>query len=61
MRNPNESERTGAPVAESTPRRVLRLWPGIAAIVLLLFFRFGVKILIPGPHGFFRTSRRSTA
>ena len=38
---------------ESTGRRPLRLWPGIAAIVLLLVSRFGVKFVIPGAHGFF--------
>jgi len=30
----------------------LRLWPGIAAVVLLLVFRFGVKALVPGITGF---------
>jgi len=34
-------------------RKPLRLWPGIAAIVLLLVSRFGVKIARPDFHGFF--------
>ncbi len=44
---------TLAQTDESTPRRPLRLWPGIAAMVLLLLSRFGVKLVIPGAHGFF--------
>ena len=30
----------------------LRLWPGIAAVLLLFAFRFGVKALMPGITGF---------
>ena len=30
----------------------LRLWPGVAACVLLLGARFGLKALIPGFNGF---------
>jgi outer membrane protein assembly factor BamB len=43
---------TGTRSNEST-RRPLRLWPGIAAAVLLLLARFGVKLVVPGAHGFF--------
>ncbi len=33
------------------PRR-LRLWPGIAAVALLFFCRFGLKQILTGPDGF---------
>ena len=36
----------------STVRKPLRLWPGVAAAVLLLVARFGVKTVIPGFEGF---------
>jgi outer membrane protein assembly factor BamB len=36
----------------STVRKPLRLWPGVAAAVLLLVARFGVKAVIPGFEGF---------
>jgi outer membrane protein assembly factor BamB len=35
-----------------TPRKPLRLWPGVVALVLLLVARFGVKAVIPGFRGF---------
>ena len=35
-----------------TPSPGLRLWPGLVAIALLLFFRFGFKLLVPGFEGF---------
>jgi hypothetical protein len=35
-----------------TPRKPLRLWPGLAAAVLLLLARFGLKVAIPGFRGF---------
>jgi len=34
------------------PQKLLRLWPGVAAVVLLFVFRFGVKALVPGITGF---------
>lgn len=43
-------ETTHAMTAPST--RPLRLWPGMAAIVLLLISRFGVKAIVPGFKGF---------
>jgi outer membrane protein assembly factor BamB len=45
----------------STPQTRLRLWPGIAAAVLLLLFRFGVKALVPGITGFGRAVLGSLA
>ena len=42
---------TTAQIGEPTPRK-LRLWPGIAAVVLLFVFRFGVKAFVPGIGGF---------
>ena len=35
-----------------TPQRRLRLWPGVAVVITLLLFRFGVKALVPGIQGF---------
>ena len=35
-----------------TPRKPLRLWPGVVAVVALWLARFGVKALIPGFAGF---------
>jgi outer membrane protein assembly factor BamB len=35
-----------------TPRKPIRLWPGLIAVVLLLIARFGVKAVIPGFGGF---------
>lgn len=37
---------------DAAPQRLLRVWPGIAAIVLLLLSRFGIKAVIPGIDGF---------
>jgi outer membrane protein assembly factor BamB len=37
---------------EPTPRKPLRLWPGVAAVVLLFLARFGLKAAIPGFKGF---------
>ena len=42
---------TTAQIGEASPRK-LRLWPGIALLVLLFVFRFGVKALVPGIEGF---------
>ena len=38
----------GAPA----PRKPLRLWPGVVAVVLLWVARFGLKTAIPGFRGF---------
>src|SRR6185436_9062818 len=35
-----------------TPRKPLRLWPGVAAVVLLWLARFGLKAVVPGFAGF---------
>ena len=43
---------TSARIAESIPRKQLRLWPGVAAVLLLWLSRIGVKALIPGFAGF---------
>ena len=37
---------------EPTSRKPLRVWPGVAAVVLLLLVRFGLKIVVPGFTGF---------
>jgi outer membrane protein assembly factor BamB len=42
---------TTTQTGEPSPRK-LRLWPGIALLVLLFVFRFGVKALVPGIEGF---------
>src|SRR6185369_12781196 len=34
------------------PQKPLRLWPAIVAVALQLFFRIGVKALVPGITGF---------
>ena len=39
-------------VTKERPRRPLRLWPGVIAIILLFLSRFGVKAVIPGFEGF---------
>src|ERR1035438_5481067 len=39
---------TGVP----TPRKPLRLWPGVVAVVLLCLVRFGVPIVMPEDFGF---------
>ncbi len=41
-----------AHAAEPTPRKPLRLWPGVVAAVLLLLARFGIKAVVPGIKGF---------
>jgi outer membrane protein assembly factor BamB len=43
---------TIAQTDERTPRKPLRLWPGVVAVVLLLLARFGLKAVIPGFGGF---------
>jgi len=40
------------PSGEATPRKLLRLWPGIVLVVLQLIFRVGVKAAVPGIQGF---------
>jgi outer membrane protein assembly factor BamB len=37
---------------EPTPRKPLRLWPGVLAVVLLWVARFGLKVVVPGFKGF---------
>ena len=37
---------------ERTPRQPLRLWPGVAAVVLQWLARFGIKAVVPGFTGF---------
>lgn len=37
---------------DQAPRKLLRVWPGIVAVVLQWIFRFGVKELFPGIQGF---------
>ena len=39
-------------VAPAPPRKPLRVWPGVIAVVLLLAARFGVKLVVPGFRGF---------
>ncbi len=41
-----------APTHERPPRKQLRLWPGIVAVVALWLARFGLKAVIPGFAGF---------
>src|SRR6202035_2385253 len=43
---------TIAQTDEPTPRKPLRLWPGVVAVVLLWVVRFGLKIVVPGFKGF---------
>jgi outer membrane protein assembly factor BamB len=43
---------TSTQTGEQGPQRLLRLWPGIVAVVLQWIFRFGVKELFPGIQGF---------
>ncbi|HJS23817.1 MAG TPA: PQQ-binding-like beta-propeller repeat protein [Pyrinomonadaceae bacterium] len=37
---------------DAAPRKLLRVWPGIVAVVLLWLSRFGIKAVIPGIDGF---------
>ena len=37
---------------ERDPQKLLRVWPGVVAVVLQWVFRFGVKELFPGIQGF---------
>jgi outer membrane protein assembly factor BamB len=41
-----------AQTSERTPRKPVRLWPGVVAALMLLLARFGVKAVIPGFKGF---------
>jgi outer membrane protein assembly factor BamB len=43
---------TIAQTNERTPRKPLRLWPGVVAVVLLWLARFGIKAVVPGFKGF---------
>ncbi|MGH9671828.1 MAG: PQQ-binding-like beta-propeller repeat protein, partial [Bryobacteraceae bacterium] len=43
---------TTAQTEEPSRRKPLRLWPGVAAVVLLWLARFGLKAAIPGFRGF---------
>lgn len=46
---------------EAAPQKLLRVWPGIAAVVLLLLSRFGIKAVIPGIDGFGKAMMASFA
>ena len=37
---------------DPTPRKPLRLWPGVVAVVLQWLARFGIKAVVPGFKGF---------
>ena len=43
---------TSTETGEHPPHKLLRVWPGIVAVVLQWVFRFGVKELFPGIQGF---------
>lgn len=43
---------TSTQTGEQSPHKLLRVWPGIVAVVLQWVFRFGVKELFPGIQGF---------
>lgn len=43
---------TSTQTGEQVPQNLLRVWPGIVAVVLQWVFRFGVKELFPGIQGF---------
>lgn len=43
---------TSVQTDEPTPRKPLRLWPGVVAVALLWLARFGVKLVVPGFKGF---------
>src|SRR5687767_14237452 len=37
---------------DQDPQKLLRVWPGVVAVVLQWVFRFGVKEIFPGIQGF---------
>ncbi|HEU4711092.1 MAG TPA: PQQ-binding-like beta-propeller repeat protein [Pyrinomonadaceae bacterium] len=43
---------TTAQTGEAAPQKLLRVWPGVVAVVLQWIFRFGVKEVFPGIQGF---------
>lgn len=43
---------TTAQTGEAAPQKLLRVWPGVVAVVLQWIFRFGVKEIFPGIQGF---------
>lgn len=43
---------TSTQIGEQGPQNLLRVWPGVVAVVLQWVFRFGVKELYPGIQGF---------
>jgi outer membrane protein assembly factor BamB len=43
---------TSTQTVEQGPQKLLRVWPGVVAVVLQWIFRFGVKELFPGIQGF---------
>jgi outer membrane protein assembly factor BamB len=43
---------TSTQTGEQGPQKLLRVWPGVVAVVLQWIFRFGVKELFPGIQGF---------
>ena len=43
---------TSTQIGEAAPQKLLRVWPGVVAVVLQWVFRFGVKELFPGIQGF---------
>ena len=43
---------TTAQTDERTPRKPLRLWPGVVAVALQWLARFGIKAVVPGFKGF---------
>jgi outer membrane protein assembly factor BamB len=43
---------TSTQTGEQGPQKLLRVWPGVVAVVLQWVFRFGVKELFPGIQGF---------
>ncbi len=43
---------TSAQFEVAAPQKLLRVWPGVVAVVLQWIFRFGVKELFPGITGF---------
>src|SRR5688572_17872660 len=43
---------TSIQTGEQDPQQLLRVWPGVVAVVLQWVFRFGVKEFFPGIQGF---------